>query len=84
MERTMKTLRFPEKLLEEMQPLMKKEKLNFTSFVMEAVKNYIHILKYREGVKSSFAAWSKNEHPELKNGASQYIRKMRKGRTHDH
>jgi hypothetical protein len=82
MERTMKTLRFSEALLQEMRPWMNKSNLNFTSFVMEAVKNYIRVLKYREGVTKSFGAWKDHEHPGLKNGTTQYVRKMRKGRIH--
>ncbi len=82
MGRTMKTLRFSEAVLQEIQPWMKKSNLNFTSFVMEALKNYIQVLKYREGVNQSFGAWKDHEHPELKNGTAQYVRKMRQGRTH--
>jgi len=82
MGRTMKTLRFSEAILQEIHPWMEKSNLNFTSFVMEAVKNYIQVLKYKEGVTKSFGAWKDYEHPELKNGTAQYVRKMRKSRTH--
>ena len=82
MERMMKTLRFPAALIQEMRPWMKKSNLNFTSFVMEAVKNYIRVLKYREGVTKSFGAWKDHDHPESPNGTAQYVRKMRKSRTH--
>lgn len=82
MERMMKTLRFPGALIQEMRPWMKKSNLNFTSFVMEAVKNYIRVLTYKEGVTKSFGAWKDQEHPELKKGTVQYVRKMRKGRSH--
>lgn len=82
MGRTMKTLRFPEAILPEIHSWMEKSNLNFTSFVMEAVKNYIQVLKYKEGVTKSFGAWKDHEHPELKNGTAQYVRKMREGRAH--
>ena len=82
MGRTMKTLRFSDTVLQDIQPWIEKNNLNFTSFVMEPVKNYIQVLKYREGVNQSFGAWKDHEHPELKKGSTPYVRKMRKGRVH--
>ena len=80
MERTMKTIRLPADILEQMRPLMIKNNLNFTNFVMEAIKNYICVLNYRDGVKTSFGAWKNSEHLELEEGVDNYIRKMREGR----
>lgn len=81
MERIVKTIRFPGDLLEQMRPFMNKKNLNFTNFVMEAIKNYIRVLKYREGIEKSFAAWKDGEHPELAEGVDDYIRKLRRGRS---
>ncbi|MCK4761163.1 MAG: hypothetical protein KAW12_03120 [Candidatus Aminicenantes bacterium] len=81
MERVVKTIRFPGDVLEEMLPFMKKNNLNFTDFVMEAIKNYIRVLKYKEGIKSSSGAWKNGDHPELAEGVEDYVRKMREGRS---
>lgn len=81
MERVVKTIRFPVDVLQEMRPIMKKEKLNFTAFVIEAIKNYIRTAKYEDGINSSFGAWKDDEHPELKNSTDNYIRDLRKSRT---
>ncbi len=81
MERVVKTIRFPADVLQEIRPIMKKEKLNFTAFMIEAAKNYIRASKYKDGINNSFGAWSDDDHPELKNGADNYIRDLRKSRT---
>lgn len=81
MERIVKTIRFPGDILEQMSPFMNKNKMNFTGFVIEAIKNYIRVLKYKEGIENSFGAWKKGDHPELVEGVDHYIRNMRKGRS---
>lgn len=81
MERVVKTIRFPGDILEQMRPFMKKNRMNFTSFVIEAIKNYIRELKYKDGIESSFGAWEKEDHPELAGGVEHYVRNMRRGRS---
>ncbi|MGD2090630.1 MAG: hypothetical protein PVH61_30940 [Candidatus Aminicenantes bacterium] len=81
MERVVKTIRFPADVLKQMRPIMNQKKMNFTAFVIEAIKNYIRMLKYKDGINTSFGAWRDDEHPELKNGVNHYIREMRKPRT---
>jgi hypothetical protein len=81
MERVVKTIRFPADVLQEMRPIMKKEKMNFTAFVIEAIKSYIRAAKYKDGINTSFGAWNDDEHPELKNGTDNYIRNLRKLRS---
>lgn len=81
MERIVKTIRFPADVLQQMRPIMKQKKMNFTAFVIEAIKNYIRVLNYKDGINTSFRAWKDDEHPELKNGVDNYIREMRKPRT---
>ena len=81
MERVVKTIRFPGDILEQMRPFMNKKNLNFTDFVIEATKNYIRALKYRDGINSSFGAWKNGDHPEFIEGVDNYVRKMRKGRS---
>ncbi len=81
MERVVKTIRFPGDVLQQMRPIMNEKKMNFTAFVIEAVKNYIRTVNYKDGINTSFGAWKDDEHPELKNGADTFIRNMRKSRT---
>ncbi|MGA1826098.1 MAG: hypothetical protein ACMUIP_15690 [bacterium] len=80
MKSILKTIRLPEEIQEEIQPIMKKNKLNFTEFVIQAIKIYIKEVNYSENIKKSFNAWHNNPHPELENGIDNYIRKMREGR----
>ncbi|MGA1870717.1 MAG: hypothetical protein ACMUJM_19455 [bacterium] len=80
MKSILKTIRLPEEIQEKIQPIMKKNNLNFTEFVIEAIKIYIKEVNYSENIEKSFKAWHNNPHPELKNGVNNYIRKMREGR----
>ncbi|MBI5207312.1 MAG: hypothetical protein HY934_05910 [Candidatus Firestonebacteria bacterium] len=81
MKRVVKTLRFPETVLNEIKPIINKQNTNFTGFVISAIENYVNTLKFTESVNKSFGAWNSNPHPELNNGVEQYIRDIRKGRT---
>ena len=81
MERVVKTIRFPLDVLQEIRPILKRENLNFTAFVIEAIKNYIRTEKYKDGINASFGAWKDEDHPELKNGTDNFIRDIRKSRT---
>lgn len=80
MERSMKTIRFPGDILEQMRPLIEKKKVTFTNFVIDAIKNYIRVLNYQEGINASFGAWKDSQHPELKDGVNEYVRNLRKER----
>ena len=81
MERVMKTIRFPADVVQEMRPIMKERKMNFTTFVIEAIKNYIRSVKYKDAINSSFGTWKDEEHPELNDGTSTFIRNVRKSRN---
>jgi uncharacterized protein YfbU (UPF0304 family) len=81
MATVMKTLRFPEEIIEEMKPIIKKHHINFTDFVMSAIESYISSIQFTNNVNSTFGAWKNNEHKELDSGTEKYIRKMRKGRS---
>ncbi len=81
MKRIVKSIRFPDSLLEEIRPVMKKSNLNFTEFIIESIKTYIRVQKHNEGITKSFGAWKKGNHPELKKGTANYLRKIRKGRN---
>jgi len=81
MKSTIKSIRFPEPILEEIRPVMNKKDLNFTEFIIAAIKTYIRVSNYTDGINKSFGAWKNGTHPELKNGVNKYVRKMRKGRN---
>jgi len=81
MKSIVKSIRFPEPILDEVQSVMDKKNFNFTEFVIEAIKNYIRILKYTDVINSSYGIWSNSDHPELKNGVNGYIRILRGGRN---
>jgi len=81
MKSVVKSIRFPKTILEDVHPIMKKNNLNFTEFVIEAIKTYIRVLNYTDGIKKSFGAWENGAHPELKKGVNSYIRNMRKSRN---
>jgi len=80
MERIIKTLRFPKKLIDEIDSIAAVKKMNFTEFVTSAVEAYLRELKFTEVISESSGVWNSDKHSELKDGVEQYIRKMRKGR----
>jgi hypothetical protein len=82
MERTVKTIRFPVDILQEIRPVLDETKMNFTTFLIEAAKNYLRVLQYEKGVNASFGAWKDENHPEFEAGVDGYIREVRKGRTY--
>ena len=71
----------PGELVELMRPVISEKKIDFDHFVLEAIRNYIQVIKYRDGIVGSFGAWEDSVHPELKEGVECYVREMRKGRT---
>lgn len=80
MDRIIKTLRFPKRLIDEINSISAAKKMNFTDFVTSAVEAYLRELKFTEAVRESSGAWNLNAHSELKQGTEEYIRKIRKGR----
>ncbi|MCL4384954.1 MAG: hypothetical protein M1475_00835 [Actinobacteria bacterium] len=81
MDKIIKTLRFPKKLLDEINSISIKKRMNFTNFVTSAVETYLRELRFTEAINESSGVWNLDDHPELKNGTEQYIRKIRKGRN---
>ena len=66
MKNVVKSIRFPKTILEDVCPIMEKNNLSFTEFVIEAIKTYIRVLDYTDGINKSFGAWKNGGHPELK------------------
>lgn len=46
--------------------------------VTEALKKELKRIKLETAIQSSFGAWQNGKHPELKEGTSAYIRKIRR------
>lgn len=80
LERIIKTMRFPKKLIDEIDSASSEKKMNFTEFVTSAVKAYLREIKFTEAVNESAGLWNVGKHPELKEGTKEYIRKIRQGR----
>jgi len=83
MSTIVKTLLFPEKIIEDIQPLIIQKNTNFTTFVMSAIETYIKSIQFSNSLNKSFGSWKSNEHSELNEGSDSYIRKMRKGRKNN-
>ncbi len=47
-------------------------------FVAEALRKALKILRLEIALEESFGAWKDNDHPELKEGTDNFIRKLRK------
>jgi hypothetical protein len=80
LRKIVKTIRFPKDLINEINSISAAQKTNFTEFVKTAIESYIRGLKFTDAVNESAGAWDHKKHPELKEGAENYIRKVRKGR----
>jgi hypothetical protein len=81
LEHKTRTIRIPGDVVELMGPVMSREKIDFDNFVLDAIRNYIQVIKYRDGIDGSYGAWVDSSHPELSDGIDHYIREMRKGRN---
>lgn len=80
MKTQLKAVRLEKTIMDELLPLMKKKKANFTALVTEALEEYINNQHFCEAIDAGYGAWKDKDHPELKGGTEQYIRKIRKGR----
>jgi len=80
LDKIVKTIRFPKQLIEEVNVVSAWKNMNFTDFVMDAVKNYLREISFTEVVSESFGAWDLQKHPELKEGTTAFIRNQRRGR----
>ena len=80
MERIVKTIRFPKKLIEEVNQVSSWKNMNFTDFVTVAIKNYLREIRFTEAVSESSGVWELQKHPELKDGTEEFIKSLRRGR----
>ncbi len=66
----------PVDLLDELKKSVAKREQS--KVVAEALKKELKRINFQKAIQSSFGAWQKEEHLELKEGADSYIRKIRK------
>ncbi len=80
MKSIMKSIRFKEEIIKEIESAMKKHNLNFTQFIVNAIKNYLRMLKFQNAINKSYGVWENSSHLELNESINEYLRKMRKSR----
>lgn len=66
----------PEDLLDELK--MSVSKRHQSKVVAEALRKELKRLKLEKVLQTSFGAWKKRDHPELKGGTKAFVRKLRK------
>jgi hypothetical protein len=66
----------PTDLLEELKRTVPKGEQS--RVVGEAVRNELKRIKFRQSLKGSFGAWTKEKHPELAHGARRFVRSLRR------
>ena len=49
-----------------------------SSFITQAAEKELMRLKQIEALKAAAGAWKDEDHPELKNGSAQWVRKLRR------
>lgn len=65
----------PEELIREVDRLSGKRKRS--QFITRAIKREIQRLNYIMAVKETTGAWEEKDHPELKDGSENWVRKLR-------
>ncbi len=66
----------PEDLLEELRRQVPKGQQS--ELVASAIRNELMKLRFRRAVDNAFGAWKREDHPELEEGAEQFVRRLRK------
>ncbi|MBI5401431.1 hypothetical protein HZB05_01215 [Candidatus Wolfebacteria bacterium] len=66
----------PEELIEELKRAVPKREQS--KIVAEALKKELKRIKLKGVLQSSFGAWKEKDHPELKEGAKAFIRRLRR------
>lgn len=49
-----------------------------SAVVAEALRNELRRRQFREALEYSFGAWSDKNYPELREGSTEYVRKLRR------
>lgn len=66
----------PEDLIEELKRAVPKREQS--KIVAEALKKELKRIKLKGVLQSSFGVWKEKDHPELKEGAKAFIRRLRR------
>ncbi len=66
----------PEDLLDELKKAVPGRQQS--KVVAEALRKELKHLKLKKSVQDSFGAWKEKDHPELKEGTEEFVRKLRK------
>jgi Arc/MetJ-type ribon-helix-helix transcriptional regulator len=66
----------PKEILSDLDRLV--EKRNRSRFIAEAVRNALLIARQREALRKAAGSWNDKDHPELKEGASTWVKKLRR------
>lgn len=66
----------PEDLLDELRRTV--DKRQQSKVVSEALRKELKRLKLAKAFEASFGAWKDKDHPEMREGAAVYVRRMRK------
>lgn len=66
----------PEELIEELRMAVPKREQS--KIVAEALKKELKRIKLQGVLQSSFGVWKEKDHPELKEGAKSFIRRLRR------
>ena len=66
----------PEELIEELKRAVPKREQS--KIVAEALKKELKRIKLQGVLQSSFGVWKEKDHPELKEGAKSFIRRLRR------
>jgi hypothetical protein len=67
---------FPKEVHADLERLV--DKRNRSKFVAEAVRKELLILRQRSALKAAVGVWKDEDHPELKQGAAPWVRKLRR------
>lgn len=65
----------PEELIREVDRLSGKRKRS--QFITQAIKKEIQRLNYISAVRETAGIWKEEDHPELKDGSENWVRKLR-------
>ena len=65
----------PKEILADLDRLV--EKRQRSRFIAEAVRKELLLARQKAALQQAVGAWKDNDHPELKNGATAWVRKLR-------
>lgn len=66
----------PEDILEDLRKHVSRRQQS--RFVAEALRKELKRIRLETALEESFGAWNEKDHPELKNGTDNFVRKTRK------